>query len=244
MARDHGAAAETLGEIESAADRLGEWLQKNLLAVVGAIVALLVIAGIAAWVVSSRQSREQEASTQLATTRADYLSAMGVGPDALEVPQLANPEAAAQIAAEYRGRFDEIAETYAGTVAGTLAGLESARLAADAGQGDEALVRLEETLVEAPSGDALRGLVLQRLAQRLEAAERWDEAASRYEQAGGLGGFPLRGLALADAARCRVLAGDPEAALALYERIARELPELELPAHLRAQHLELKAAAG
>src|SRR5687767_6690658 len=99
--RDQGAAAEMLGELESAGDRVSEWLQKNLVPVAIAIVALLVISGLGAWWISSRRSAEHDASAALAQARSDYLSAMGANPGAIEVPELANPAAAAQIRAEY-----------------------------------------------------------------------------------------------------------------------------------------------
>lgn len=244
MARkEHGAAAEMLGELESAADRLSDWLQANFRAVVAAIIALLVVAGVGSWIVSSRASNEREASTALAKAREDYLSAMGVGPGALEVPELANPEAATQIRAEYEERFGEVAKTYAGTVAGTLAALEAARLASDAGRPDDALATLEQALAEAPARGAVRGMVLQQLAQGLEGADRWAEAADRHEDASKLADYPLRGWALADAARCRAKAGDTAGALALYERLEREMPDLKLPDHQRTEMLELQAAA-
>ena len=57
--REQGAAAEMLGELESAADRLGEWLQTHLVPVSAAIVGLLAAAGLGAWLVSARESAEQ-----------------------------------------------------------------------------------------------------------------------------------------------------------------------------------------
>jgi Tfp pilus assembly protein PilF len=90
----------------------------------------------------------------------------------------------------------------------------------------------------------VRGLVAQRLAQRFEAAGRWAEAADRHEAAAKLNDYPLREWALADAARCRAMAGDPAAARALYDRLDREAPDLPLSDEQRAQRLELRAAAG
>jgi hypothetical protein len=117
-----------LGELETVADRLSEWLQKNIVPVAGGILALLVAAGIGAWLVSSRQSAEQEASSALAQTRADYLSAMGAQPGAFDAPELANQAAAAQIREEYGKRYAEVETKHAGTVAGALAAIERAGL--------------------------------------------------------------------------------------------------------------------
>ena len=239
--RDHGAAAEALGELESAADRLGDWLQENLRLVIAVVAVLLLVAGVGSWIASSRATAEQEASSALARTRDDYLSAMGAAPGAIEVPQLANPKAADQIRAEYEKRFGEVAAEHPGTVAGTLAALERARLASQGGRNDEALALLEAALADAPSGRAIRGMVLQRIAQRLEGAGRWEEAAARHEQAAAVDGYPLRGWALADAARCRAQAGDAAGALALYDRLAREAPELKLSESQHARVLELRA---
>jgi len=241
--RDQGAAAEMLGELESAADRLGDWLQKNIVPVAGAIVALLVVAGVGAWLISSRKGEEQEAASVLAQTRADYLSAMGAQPGALEVPELANPAAAEQIRAEYETRYAEVESKHAGTVAGALAAIERAGLLTAGGKSDEAIAVLDHALAEAPARGGVRGIVAQRLAQRFEAAGRWAEAADRHEAASKLDDYPLRHWAIADAARCRVLAGDVAAARALYERLEREAPELPLSEDQRFQSLELRASA-
>lgn len=243
MARRHQpAAAETLEELEGAADRLGDWLEENLRIVIAAVVGVLVLAGVGAWIVSVRESAAQQASTALSKVRVDYLSAMGAGPGALEVPELANPQAAAEIRSEYAARFDEVAERYPGTVAGALAALEVADLLRR-GEGVEAsLARLEQALERAPADEPLRGMLLQRIAQDLESAGRWEEAARRHLQAAELDGYPLADWALADAARTTFEAGDPEGALALYDRLEAEAPALRLPDHLRAQVRELRAS--
>ena len=240
--REPGSAAEMLGELESAADWLGDWLQKHVVPVAGAIVALLLVAGIGAWLSSSRDSAEQEASSALAQTRADYLSAMGAQPGTIEVPELANPAAAAQIRAEYGQRYAEVETKHAGTVAGALAAIERAGLLTADEKADEAITVLEHALGEAPAHGGVRGIVAQRLAQRFEAAGRWAEAADRHEEASKLPDYPLREWALVDAARCRAQAGDAAAARALYERLALEAPDLPLSDDERAQSLELRAA--
>ncbi len=242
--REHGTAAEMLGELESAADRLSEWLQTHLTAVSTAIVGLLVAAGLGAWLVSARESAEQVASSALAQTRADYLSAMGAQPGSIEVPEIANPTAAAEIRAEYEKRYAEVAAEHEGTVAASLAAIEQASLSSAGGRGDEAIALLEQAVEKAPANGAVRGIVIARLAQRFEAAGRWAEAADRHEAAAKLEDYPLHQWALADAARCRAMAGDAAAARALYDRLDREAPDLPLSDDQRAQRLELRAAAG
>lgn len=238
MARkEQGVAAETLEEIEGAADKLSDWLQENFWLVMTGVGGLLLLAGVGAWVGSAQESSEQEASAALAKAREDYLSAMGAPPGSLEVPELANPEAAAQIRAEYEERFSSVAQDFAGTVSGTLAAIESARLT----EGEAAQSHLESALADATG--PVRGMVLQGLAQRLEEGGDWAGAAARHEEAAGVGDYPLRDWALADAARSWAQAGEPEKALGLYDRLEREAPDLSLPSHQEAQALELRAAA-
>jgi tetratricopeptide (TPR) repeat protein len=231
-----------LSELESAADRLGEWLQQHIVPVGGAILALLVAAGVGTWLVSARDNAEKEASSDLAQTRADYLSAMGAPPGSIDIPELANPAAAEQIRAEYAKRYAEIETKHAGTVAGALAAIERAGILSAGKRADEAIAVLEHALAEAPAQGGVRGILTQRLAQRFEAAGRWAEAADRHEEASKLPDYPLRQWALVDAARCRAMAGDAAAARALYERLEREAPDLQLSDDQRAQSLELRAA--
>jgi tetratricopeptide (TPR) repeat protein len=240
--REQGSAAEMLGELESAADRLGDWLQTHIVPVSAAIVGLLVAAGLGAWLVSARENAEDAASSALAKTRADFLSAMGAPPGSFEVPELANASAAEAIRTEYEKRYAEVAAEHQGTVGGTLAALERASLLDAGGHTDEAIALLEQALADAPRG-AVRGIVAQRLAQRFEAAGKWAEAADRHEKAAKLDDYPLRHWALADAARCRAMAGDPVGARALYDQLEREAPDLPLSDEQRAQSLELRAAA-
>jgi tetratricopeptide (TPR) repeat protein len=239
--RDH-TAAEMLEELESAADRLGEWLQTHLVAVGAGVLGLLAIVGIGAWIVSARDSAERDASNALAQVRSDYLSAMGAAPGAVDVPELANQTAAAEIRAEYEKRYAAVATDHAGTVAATLAVVEQAELVSAGGRADEAIGLFEQAIPKAPQA-AVRGLVIQRLAQRLEAAGRWADAAERHEAASKLDDYPLHQWALVDAARCRALAGDAAAARALYDRLEKEAPDFPLTDDQRAQRLELRMAS-
>jgi tetratricopeptide (TPR) repeat protein len=244
MARKHQPTAiETLDEIQSAADRLGTWVQQNLRWVVAGVVAVLVVAGAVSYLANARSRSERAASIALAETRNAYLSAMGAGPGALEVPKLANEQAAREIRADFEQRFTQVADAHPGTVSGALARMEVAQLASEAGETERALAIFEQILADDPPSQALRGLVLQSAAQALEQVDRWREAADRHEQAAAIEAYPLRHWALADAARCLAAAGDPDAARSLYQRLDSEAPELRLPDHLRAQKRELEAAA-
>ncbi len=243
MARKTPKTSETLEEIQSAADRLAEWIQRNL-KLVGAVVGgLLLLAGLVSFALGSREATEAEASDALAEARTAYLSAMGAAPGSLEVPELANPKAAKRIRDEYQARFRAIADEHAGTIAGALARMEGAQLALDDDDFSAAVTIYEKALEEGTGGDRFRGLLLQRVAQALEDAERWDDAASRHEEAADLTDYPLRHWALADAARCRLQAGDREGANALYGRLAQQAPDLRLPDHQRVQMRELAATS-
>lgn len=242
MAKHGSGASEALDEIQSAADRLGAFLQANFRIVALTIAALLVVAGAVSLLLSSRRKAEDDASIALAEARADYLEAMGAAPGALEVPELANPEAAKRIREEYLARYAEIADAHSGTVSGALARLEAAEMQLDAGESDAALETFRKLRAEAPSRPGLQGMILQREAQALEQAERFAEAAERHEQAAALEGYPLRHYALADAARCRAIAGEIDAARVLYARLDSEAPDLQLPEYQRMQRRELGAS--
>jgi len=242
--RSQTGAGEALEEIQTGADRLGEWIRDHLVIVVGALVAVLAIAGGIQLTLSAGEKRETAASTALATARAEYLAAMGAPAGSLEVPELANPEAARRIRSEFAVRFAEVADAHPGTVSGALARLESGNLLAESGDLQRARDVWQDLLSEAPRQDNLRGLILQRLAYAHEDAGRWREAAERHEEASALSGFPLRHWALADAARCFAAAGENERALESYERLQPLAPELRLPEHQRAQFETLRAVAG
>lgn len=243
MAKKTQRTSETLDEIQSAADKLGEWIREHVILVSSALGGLLVLAAVGSYVLSLEGTREGAASLALADARANYLQAMGAAPGSLVVPELANPEAAESIRAEYLERFEAIADAHTGTVSGALARLEVAQLVQQGGGPAELLEIFEQILAEGPRSDRLRGLILQRLAQSMEDAERWEDAAQRHEQAADLSDYPLRHWAMADAARCRAVAGDREAALALYRRLDSEAPDLRLPDHQRVRKRELEAAS-
>jgi tetratricopeptide (TPR) repeat protein len=243
MAKHAHGASDTLDEIQSFADRLANFIESNLRAVVFAVVLLLVLASAVSLLFTSRRKAEEAASIALADTRADYLEAMGAPPGALEVPELANPDAAKRIREEYRGRYAEVADAHPGTVSGALARLAEAELQQNSGELDGALETLRKAYAEAPARPALQGMILQREAQVLEQAGRFAEAADRHEQASEIDGFPLRDYALADAARCRASAGDLDTARALYARLDVRAPDIRLPDYQRMQRRELAASA-
>jgi tetratricopeptide (TPR) repeat protein len=112
-----------------------------------------------------------------------------------------------------------------------------------AGNAEQPIEVWREVLGGLPRNSALRALLLTRIAQAEEDAGHWAEAAESHAQAGEIEAFPLRHLALVDAARCFASAGQSDRALELLERVQVEAPEMSLPPHLRGLAAELRASA-
>jgi tetratricopeptide (TPR) repeat protein len=230
-------------EIESAADRMANWVASNAWLVGGVLV--LVLGTAAAWggYRSWSEGREGAASNELDRVKSAYLFEFGAQPGAIVEPELANPAAAAAIREEYVAKFTEVAEEHSGTVGGTLALFEAAELLNRLGRPEEAEEVWRRALASASGNAGLQGIVQQRVAQAHEGRGEWAQAAAAHEAAGRTSGYVLRHWALVDAARCYAAAGERERALALYEEVEREAPDLSLPDHLRAQFRELRAVS-
>jgi tetratricopeptide (TPR) repeat protein len=230
-------------ELESAADRLAQWIASNAWLVGGVLVVVLGTAGAWGGYQSWSQGREEAASNALARVQTAYLFAFGAQPGAIEEPELANPEAAVAIREEYVAEFKAVAEEHSGSVAGTLALFEAAELLHRLGRPEQAEEIWREALENTSDNPGLHGILQQRVGQAHEERQDWAEAAAMHQEAGRTVGYPLRYWALVDAARCYAAAGESERALALYEEVEREAPDLNLPDHLRAQFRELRAVS-
>ena len=242
MAKRSG--SDVFDEIESSADRLGDWVRSHAAWLgLGVLVAIGGSWAVQAWVQHS-DTREEEASAALAAARNRFLQAMGAAPGASEVPELANPAAAGRIREEYRAALGQVAEAHAGTVGGALARLEAVELSEEDRGPEATLAELQGLLAELPVGASLRPIALQRIAQTQEALGRFADAAASYEAAADVRSYPLRHLARAEAARCYAEAGERARALALYDQLAVEAPDLQLPEHHRVLGRELRATAG
>jgi tetratricopeptide (TPR) repeat protein len=238
----HPESPAVVVELESGVERLAGWIGANPWLAGGILVGAIALAGAIGGYSSWRTSQERDASNALDLVRGEYLREMGAPPGAIEVPELANPKAGQEIRQRYVERFRELAAEQRGTAAGTLALLEAGDLLAALDRQDELAALYDEAASSAPT-PALRALVLGRIAFLHEEAGRWSEAAAGYEQAAAIPENPLRAWALADAARCRLAAGDSTGALALYDRLQAEFPDLALPDHVAATLRELRAAA-
>jgi hypothetical protein len=238
----HSHAPELIEEFEGAADRLANWIAAHAWLVGGGLLALLLgVWGLQTYF-EAGSAREAAASNALDQTRSAYLQALGAAPGSLEVPELANPKAAESIREEYLKKFRAVADEHRGTVAGTLALFETGQLLEELGRPEQTAKVWEQALAEAHGNPRLEGLLQQRIAEAHEAEEAWAQAAAAYEAASELEGFPLRYWAMVDAGRCWLAAGEPARALALFERVETEAPELRLPDHIRIQLRELRAA--
>jgi hypothetical protein len=238
----HRDAPELIEEFEGAADRLANWIAAHAWLVGGSLLAvLLAVWGVQAHLDAGRQ-REAAASDALDRTRSAYLEALGAAPGAIEVPELANPKAAQSIREEYLEKFRAVADEHAGTVAGTLALFETGQLLEELGQPEQTAQVWKKALAEARGNPRLEGMLQQRIGAVHEEEEAWAQAAQAYEAASALDGFPLRYWAMVDAGRCWLAAGEPGRALALFERVETEAPDLPLPDHIRVQLRELRAA--
>jgi predicted negative regulator of RcsB-dependent stress response len=236
--------ADVFDEFESSAERLADWIRRHAIALsVTLVVVIGAVWGVQAWR-QHLEDQESAAAAALAEVRGEYLIAMGGQPGSLEPPELANPEAARKIRSEFAERFRQVAADHTGCVSATLATLQALELEADVAGPEATLAGLETALAAAPDSPTLRASVLQRLAQVLEAQGRFAEAAARYESAGAIVAFPLHAFSLAEAARCYADAGEPQKALALYDRIQAESPGFVFPDNHRMLRRELMAAAG
>jgi len=237
----HSDTPDVVEEIEGGVERFAGWVAANLWLSIGILVGVIALVGGLGGYASWQASREESASDALDRVRGAYLREMGASPGALEIPELANPKATQEIQERYLVEFRAISESQRGTVAGTLALLETADLLEALGRADEIAAVLAQARGEAPN-PALGAMIDRRLGYLHEDAGRWAEAAAAHAAAAAVPEYPLRFWALADAARCELAAGRRAEALALYDRLAGEAPDLALPEHEAAQRRELGAA--
>jgi len=235
-------AAKALDEIQHWGDDLSNWISQNpipILVVGGAVLALAAGIGFFSAYVDDKKV---EASSALAEVRLDYRTAMGALPGDFEIPEPANPETALQTRTEHVARFKKIAAEYEGEVAASIALLEAGTLEEELGERDAAIETWRQAAQALAKNDALRALLLNRIAAAHEALGAFSEAAGSYQEASEIEAYPLRYVALVNAARCLAEAGEEEAAIAAFERVELESPDLQIPAHTSARLRELRAA--
>lgn len=232
MAAKSEGASEALAEIEGIVERSAAWVGENVILVSVLVVALIAGAGAVGWRLSSEKRDAEAASNALDKVHSQYLKAMGASPGDIDVPELANPTAGAEIRAEYWTKYGEVAEQYPGTVAAVLARLEQGNLSEAGGDVEDSIAIWRQTLADLDGKPKLESIVYQRIGQAYEDAGQWLEAAKAHEAASAIEVNPLRYWAMADAARCYAQAGNRDQARALAERVEQEAPTLQLPGQL------------
>jgi predicted negative regulator of RcsB-dependent stress response len=235
---------DTLDEINSLADRLRDWIAGNPVPIaVGAGLALAVAAGFGGWQ-AWRARTDDRASTAIAAIERDYLKAMGASPGSTEIVEPANPETGKSIRREYSEKFLAAAAEHSRARAAWAARVQAGDLLLAAGEPQRAIETWQEAAAAMSAGDSGRGIVLQRIAAAQESTGHWKEAAEAWHEAAGLPDYPLRTLALAQAARCFREAGETARAVEAARGIESAVPgSLDLPPHLQAIVGELKSQA-
>ena len=236
-------AADTLNELESRGDELSEWIIQNpgpILALGGAVLLVAAIWGLAS---SGMDSGRQQTSAELAEVKNDYRVAMGgTYGGGLDVPEPANPEAARATREEYVGRFQRLADEHPDSEMGSMALIQVGQLQAELDDVEGALASFREALEPYGDNDAMRGILLERLALLHERQGDLEAASVAHLEASGITRYPLRYFALVNAARTQAEAGRTDAAIATFDRITAEAPDLLIPEHTHAMLLELKAS--
>jgi len=240
---DSKAATETLQEIESVFDRMAGWVVEHparFFAMVGIVLAAAAAVGLNSW---WNDRREALASTALARVEADFRIAMGAAPGSAEIPEPANPEMGREARVETVELLLNVGEEHDGTVSALRALLEAGNLQEQTGDLEAAIATWRAAVEAAPAGSDIRGLLLTRLGSGLEAGGDWAGAGEVHAEAAEIEDYPARYYAMADAARCFAQAGDAQRAVAIFDRLQSEAPELQLSDHVRARLREAQAQA-
>ncbi len=246
MARrpDSKQATETLEEIEGFFDKVADWVTHNPRIVLSALGGVLGLAAVVGFTQSYAARGELKASEAVAGVENAYRQAMGAGPGDIEISEPANPETGRQARADYAGRLSAVADEHAGSLAAVHARILAGTLLEQNGDLTGA-VESWRAAADEGTGGSLHGLALLRLASGLERLGDWQAAAEAYAQAGALASFPGRHLALAQAARSWISAGDPGRALDAYAKLeASDPPEGTVPPYIESQLQELRAQQG
>ena len=241
MARKHEhEQSHVIEEIEDLAERGAQWIRDHLaLTITTLVVVLISAAGIGAFA-AHRNTEAEAASDAFDRVTTEYRKAMGADPDALEMPELANPAAAVAIRSEFAEQFAAVAEEHSGTVAAALARLEQGNMSAADGETDAAIEIWQSAIDDLGGNPNFRAILEQRIGQAYDGDARWLEAAESYARAGAVESYPLRHWALAQAARCFQQAGKIARAREFALRVDPDSPDLMLPQHLSTMLAELR----
>ena len=238
--KDSSHTAETLRELEASGDRIADWASENAALILGVIAGILVIAaGVGMWSQHSTNEREK-AVNALAEVSGNYRKAMGADPLAAEIPEPANADLAERTRREYVEQFESVGSKYAGTTVASVALLEAAKLHVELGNEAAGITNYEAARDASPES-AIGAMASVRLAGLAESRGDMKTAAEAFERAAGVDAYPLRAVALGDAARCWAQANETDRALAAYQRFEAEYPDTQLAPYIEAMLAELKA---
>jgi tetratricopeptide (TPR) repeat protein len=242
--KERNPTAETLRELEASSDRFAEWASQHALLILAVVVGILVIAAGGGLWMQHRSSQRDAAADTLALINSDYRLAMGADPAGGAIPEPANPDLALRTRSEYLDRFESVGREYGGTAAGSLAWLEAGNLAAALGRTEEAIGHFEAARASAARHPEIASLAWMRLADLAEARGDWTGAAEAFEAAAAAPTFPLQASALSEAARCWAAAGEPQKALATFQRLESEFPDTSPAPSIAALMQELRLELG
>lgn len=231
---------ETLRDLEESGDRVAQWASENVAQILAAIAAVLVLAAGGGLYVQSQENARDGAADALALATSQYRVAMGADPVGGPIPEPANPELGETTRTEYVERFASVAQEHSGTVSGAVAWLEAGHLQTELGQLEAAAESFGHARDEA-KGSAIESLGSIRLAALAEGRGDSATAAQSYEAAASVEAYPLRSVALADAARCWAAAGETAKALAAFARIESDFPDDTIAPQISALIRELRA---
>lgn len=238
----HADPADRIAEIESMGERAIEWIGENAKVVLSVVTLCLLLAGAYGYFDSVKARRENAASEAVAEIRDGYLTAMGGAPGALGAPEPEDPAAAEPVRKEYSERYAAVARKYPGTAGAAIARFEQGDLVAAAGDEAGAIEIWRSAIARLSGRSPLAGMLHERIGEALERGGDWEAAAQAYDAAAAIDAYTFRHWALAEAARCYLLANQPEKALKRAARLETEAPDLQLPDYLRGRLRELRAA--
>ena len=233
--------ADTLEELESVGERLAQWVGANPAIVLGIAGAILLGAASFGGYQAYSRSQADKASASLAKLHGEFVAAMGGKPSEAEIPEPANPETAKAVRTAYADKYIALSGEWSGTPTAALSLLEAGELIAKLGDPDRALAVLLQASEQAPADSPIRAVIASRIGSLQEEKGDFEAAAKSHEAAAAVPGFPLRTEALAQAARCWAVAGKPDLALALYQRLRADSPDRKLAPHLEARLQEIEA---
>lgn len=239
--RDHSLPhTELVENIDSVFERMAAWVAGHPQLVLIALGAVVAIAAAAGLTTALRGRGEAAAQAAVSTIHDQYMAAMGAPPGASEAPEPANPEIGRSARSEFAAKLLAAASEHDNSVAAVSARLEAAALLEKNGDAEGAFAARALAAERAPRDAGASAIALARYAVALEVKGDFEGAAKAFEKAGEIES-PAQALALADAARCRALLGDRDAALALYAR-AKKIGVDDVPVHVKQRLIELEAA--